>query len=249
MIQSRRFLAAVCCVYVSLSTPTLAAGFDCSRAATPSEITICADRDLGMLDIALNTLWAAAPKSRQDRADQIAWLRDRNACLSDRVCLVQSYKNRLAMSFFALGDVDVIDLFDVGQNRSVPVLVSRAPFGAYNGLTTIYHVTDADLVPVPWIIPLFDETVQTCGGDFLDNTTVKMTQAGDVNGFAVFKFEMDNDELIADGELAVYRKWVGHGDQSERVIYRLMDGAFRPNRALVDNCADQQADYVTVFFD
>lgn len=237
------------CFFHILPGSAWGAGFDCDRATTPTEIAICMDRDLGMLDMALNLLWLNEPKSTQDSADQITWLRERDACLSDKACLVQSYKNRLAMSYFSLGQVDLVDLFDIGQNRSVPVLVSRASFGGYNGLTTIYHVTNTELVPVPWIIPLFDEAVQTCGGNFLDNTTVKMTQSGAVQGWVTFKFEMDNDELIADGELAVYRKWVGHGDQSERVIYRLIDGSLRPDRALVDNCADQQADYVTAFFD
>ncbi len=46
----------------------------------------------------------------------------------------------------------------------------------------------------------------------------------------------------------VFTKWVGHGDQSHDVIYRLHDGELVPARAKLDNCSDQQAKYIAVYF-
>ena len=49
-------------------------------------------------------------------------------------------------------------------------------------------------------------------------------------------------------ELSVFTKWVGHGDQSQDVIYRLHDSELVPARAKLDNCSDQQAKYIAVYF-
>ena len=54
-------------------------------------------------------------------------------------------------------------------------------------------------------------------------------------------------EVIA-GEVSVFTKWVGHGDQSQEIIYHLMGDKLVPIRGKVDNCSDQQKKYAWIVF-
>ena len=78
----------------------LAAGFDCSRAASRIERAICADAEVSQLDEYLGRYYAAARGVLGDgaeclQADQRAWLAQRNRC-SDAACLRAAYLDRLA---------------------------------------------------------------------------------------------------------------------------------------------------------
>ena len=77
-----------------------AAGFDCAKAASKVEKTICADPVLDDYDSRLARAWRAAQKqsryAKELKADQQAWLKARNGC-DDWACLRAEYTRRLAV--------------------------------------------------------------------------------------------------------------------------------------------------------
>jgi uncharacterized protein YecT (DUF1311 family) len=73
--------------------------FDCSKATTPAERTVCSDFDLAAWDRSV----AMAYDKRSDDGEtaelidtQRAWLEERDACGSDKQCLALSMANRTA---------------------------------------------------------------------------------------------------------------------------------------------------------
>jgi uncharacterized protein len=79
-----------------------AASFNCGRAGTPTERTICRtmslnDRDVRMAqlyDIVRHLVPMGARGAIMD--DQGVWIRGRNRCGADRACLTRSYDRRIA---------------------------------------------------------------------------------------------------------------------------------------------------------
>lgn len=79
-----------------------AASFNCERARTPDELTICAalklnDQNVRMAqlyDIAQHLVAMGGRGAIQD--DQQAWLRSRRACGADRTCLARACIRRIA---------------------------------------------------------------------------------------------------------------------------------------------------------
>jgi uncharacterized protein len=73
----------------------------CSRAATPSEQTICGSYALGQLEARMATLYAVATSlvamgQRGDLEDsQRTWLERRSACGADPDCLANAYRSRI----------------------------------------------------------------------------------------------------------------------------------------------------------
>jgi uncharacterized protein len=86
-----------------LLLPTLAsaAGFDCSKAKSPTEQRICADPVLTKMDLELGNAYEQVLKSTDTadawKADQRAWLAERNRCAGDNGCLRQQYAERLTV--------------------------------------------------------------------------------------------------------------------------------------------------------
>ncbi|WP_156956641.1 lysozyme inhibitor LprI family protein [Candidatus Odyssella acanthamoebae] len=70
--------------------------FDCARASTASEKTICSDDDLSQLDKLLAIIYRLAldntPTAAQTKTTQIQWLKERP---SDRENLIHSYEKRI----------------------------------------------------------------------------------------------------------------------------------------------------------
>ncbi|WP_462322166.1 lysozyme inhibitor LprI family protein [Halochromatium sp.] len=85
-------LAFFCCQVSS-------AGFDCTKAKTGVEKTICADPALSELDDELTTSYRAALGKTIDanalRASQRSWLEYRRDSCKTRVCLTSVYRDRL----------------------------------------------------------------------------------------------------------------------------------------------------------
>ncbi|MDP2832527.1 MAG: lysozyme inhibitor LprI family protein [Pseudomonadota bacterium] len=75
-----------------------AASFDCGKAGTKVEKLICADQQLSEMDNHLAEQYALALGQAKDKvaikAEQIAWLKERNGC-PDRECVRQHYYRRL----------------------------------------------------------------------------------------------------------------------------------------------------------
>lgn len=80
-----------------------AASFDCSKAAQPDEIAVCANPDLSNLDTVMATLYGVrmeipmlmgAKGAAQD--EQRAFLSTRAACGGNVACLASAYQARIA---------------------------------------------------------------------------------------------------------------------------------------------------------
>jgi uncharacterized protein YecT (DUF1311 family) len=77
---------------------TIKPSFDCDKASTPSEKTICSDADLAELD---NLLAKAYSKARSSACkkdllkQQREWLNETSSCSSNVQCLKNSYKQRI----------------------------------------------------------------------------------------------------------------------------------------------------------
>lgn len=75
--------------------------FDCNKARTPAEKTICSSPDMAVLDSRMAELYYArrrALRGGQRNAltrSQRAWLGRRNACKSDLACLIGVYRKRI----------------------------------------------------------------------------------------------------------------------------------------------------------
>ncbi|HYD29375.1 MAG TPA: hypothetical protein VEB64_00745, partial [Azospirillaceae bacterium] len=70
--------------------PFTAPSFNCEKAATPTEKTICAHNMLRGLDLAMAKAWQAAGKPAQAK-----FLSRRNACGGDDGCIAEAYQARL----------------------------------------------------------------------------------------------------------------------------------------------------------
>ena len=75
------------------------ASFDCGKAATRVERSICEDVDLGIFDSQLQGAYAGALDRSlhpdKIKADQRAWVMERDAC-GDAKCMTASYQRRIA---------------------------------------------------------------------------------------------------------------------------------------------------------
>ena len=104
-----RARAAVLFLCVSAAPVLADASFDCRKASTPVEKTICADDNPGLAerDGALGRLYAALKEEGghdEVLAGQSAWLAARDACGTDAECIRQSYDKRLAQLAREAGD-------------------------------------------------------------------------------------------------------------------------------------------------
>jgi uncharacterized protein len=94
---------------------SLAAGFDCGKAASPVEHAICASPELSLLDGDLATAYSDALGVAEDpsklRTEQRAWLAKRDTCLKRTpVCddAAQIYRDRIGQfrKVFAEGSAE-----------------------------------------------------------------------------------------------------------------------------------------------
>ena len=76
-----------------------AASFDCNKATTETEKAICDDPELSALDKRMSKAYKRARGSTSSgdvyKSNQFKWLKSRNACISDKQCLLKSYNNIL----------------------------------------------------------------------------------------------------------------------------------------------------------
>ena len=77
-----------------------AASFDCAKASTPQEKTICATPSLSALDEKLAQTYKAAQATAaapdQLKSEQRAWLKDTKGCNTNVECLERAYNARIA---------------------------------------------------------------------------------------------------------------------------------------------------------
>jgi uncharacterized protein len=79
-----------------------AAGFDCLKASSADEKTVCVHRSLNDGDVKMATLYQLdlrlVPMGSRDalRDEQVAWLTRRRACAANIRCLARLYDRRIA---------------------------------------------------------------------------------------------------------------------------------------------------------
>lgn len=108
-------------------TPANAASFDCSKASTMVEKTICSDDELSRLDEQLAALYREALVAKMDhkalRQSQREWIARRNGC-KDRICVNRLYAERISILHKWLNhlpDHDGKYHFTLSQGKGVPV--------------------------------------------------------------------------------------------------------------------------------
>lgn len=104
-----RVLIAAMFLAVTAVSAQAEASFNCARAGTAVEKTICADEndELASRDSILAELYASLKEeggSEEILKGQKSWLRERDACGRDVECLNASYDERIAVLAEALGD-------------------------------------------------------------------------------------------------------------------------------------------------
>lgn len=92
---------AVALVLMAVVTSANAQSFNCNYAAKPSEVAICQDPNLGMLDEIMASRYfylqnnLPMHNAERIRFDQLVWLRQRDACGYDMACIGASYNFRI----------------------------------------------------------------------------------------------------------------------------------------------------------
>lgn len=81
-----------------VATESWAAGFDCAKASTRSERLICSDKKLQELDEKLSAAYRKAYSAASDKkglkAEQVEWLKERDACETSE-CMGGKYQSRI----------------------------------------------------------------------------------------------------------------------------------------------------------
>ena len=85
-------------ILAAAAAPVPAPSFDCTRAATYAEQTICADPDLALRDRALAAAYARS--LALGRREQPQWLAARDACAT-QACLIHAYDRRIYELMFS----------------------------------------------------------------------------------------------------------------------------------------------------
>jgi uncharacterized protein len=88
---------------LTMTAPAGAASFNCAKAKTPSEKTICAKPTLNILDqrmgakykVLIGILGAGSAQASSIRAEQVWWLGQRDGCGKDANCLRSAIGNRI----------------------------------------------------------------------------------------------------------------------------------------------------------
>lgn len=100
VIRSLAALAAVFTLAIA-GDATAQASFDCSKATTLTERTVCASPGLAAtdreLDAAYQSALANAVDDRALRESQRAWVKDLQLCGEDPFCIEESYADRMAV--------------------------------------------------------------------------------------------------------------------------------------------------------
>lgn len=89
------------------STQTFTTSFDCTRAASDDEVTVCSDPGLAAMDVELGQLYRDAQASTQDphslRQSQLDWLASRRSCGKELNCLRRRYGERIGQFNGSIG--------------------------------------------------------------------------------------------------------------------------------------------------
>ena len=232
------------------TTPLHAASFDCTKAAIQTEVAICGNKSLSILDGFMEVWWKGQNKTLEVINTQKQWLITRDKCLGNTKCIKGTYLERLeetamvesrAGEYFSITNEihsSMLEMYDTTLKQIVWAKVDYYLCGAYNECSSIYIVKNDELKHLPARIPKFDESKETCGIEVQPEVEMLSTEMHDKLGRLYARF----------GEISLFGKWVGHGDKSSVVTYVLRKGELIPVTAEVDNCYDDQIKYKTIVF-
>jgi uncharacterized protein len=121
---------------IMVSPTCFAASFDCAKASTPTEKTICADSVLSSLDTRLQQAYkdamaAAAPSSKPTLVtEQRHWNRYVRDVCTDGTCLTRAYEARIAM--LSTNDKYIADTSkcDIPEGKSCRSVITMRDTGA-----------------------------------------------------------------------------------------------------------------------
>ena len=247
MIQYFKLIALALLLSLGVGSIGNAASFDCNKATTETELAICADPELSALDELMGVIWRFEARTAFDVSIQKKWLSKRNGCASKKLCLKESFANRLKSNPFNLGNFELIELYDV-ISKSTKFYLIKFTYYAYNSEIFIDAISSEKLSPLKWATPQFDDSLITCDLQVISKDTVPLFEAASVLGWINIIDQGYYDKDVIDGEVSIFTKWVGHGDQSQEIIYHLMGDKLVPIMGKVDNCSDQQKKYTLIAF-
>lgn len=113
--------------------------FDCRKAASVSEKTVCANAALSRLDLQLSRTWKNllnafidSVQINQLKADQRAWIASREKCSDDTNCIGKLYRDRLATlsggdsahrfsGVYEVKDIGLIALYPLGDHYLINI--------------------------------------------------------------------------------------------------------------------------------
>lgn len=248
MVQYFKSLGLTLLLSVGVGSAATAASFDCNKATTETEIAICSDPELSALDVLMGAVWRFETRTALDILTQKKWLNKRDECTSNIKCLTDVYVERLKKKPFDLGDFELIQLYDV-ISKSTKFYLIKAVYYAYNSEIIIEAISSSKLLPVKWVNPQFDEEIITCDLQIINRNTISLFEETSAVGWTNLIDQGYADKEVIAGEVSVFTKWVGHGDQSQEIIYHLMGDKLVPIRGKVDNCSDQKIKYARIVFE
>lgn len=123
------FMSAIL-VGISLSANS-APSFDCAKAVSLTEKSICGDADLEGLDNEITSVYrhltneAGSGAKSAIKRSQVEWLRRRNECKSNARCIAQTYKYQIfnLKNLMAIKDIGMLDkaasLCDTSHSKSI----------------------------------------------------------------------------------------------------------------------------------
>lgn len=169
-----RTLAALAAFFTLATAGDIAAqaSFDCSKATTPTERTVCANPGLAAtdreLDAAYTSALAYAADDRALRASQRDWLRDLQLCGEDPFCIEESYADRIAVLDSLSGDSSAAD-----EPDNVEAPKTEAP-----SIQTETPVESAPRQPTPSHEPQVAETIGDIQRDIQGKPLVALMGGG-----------------------------------------------------------------------
>lgn len=137
-------LTALCTISTGQANIGQAASFDCAKAATLIERSICEDQELSYVDEKLNLIYRAALRklshSKELKLQQRKWLVERDSC-QDSACIRRSYDSRIA---------ELAIVVDPPRNKidEIKVCTTVADYANRDELSKLHVEVDKNVFPI-----------------------------------------------------------------------------------------------------
>ena len=228
-----RFLLVSLAFILGTTNLTHAASFDCTKATTETEIAICNDPELSMLDALMGDLFSEynMTDSSAQVPEQKRWLGLRDKCKAETLCIKEEYTTRLYQSPYNIGQTGMYAIQGPDKKSLPALLVTK--YLAYNGVFILYSFNKGRTSRILWQSPNFDESRGTC---YLDELKYNDELDFTIEDYTYGNVEFETGEAITGASMSA--KWVGHGDQSHSVEYELQGNLMVAKSIFIDNCVD-----------